>query len=356
MTRFHADRIALAALLSSLLFTTLAYSQQPLLTADAEINSSATTTNYGSSTTLTISSTKTALLQFNVADMLPSGTTASQVLKARFIFFPSTIATGGTVNLYEVTSKWSESTVTYATKPSISSTVDCSSSVNSVNNFHELDITNLLKGWVTTPSSNYGIALEGSGSTSLVIDSKENTATAHPATLEIVLSGPTGPTGPTGAKGATGATGPTGPQGPTGPKGPAGGLTLPYTASASNARGYLLTIDNTTDDGSGLLVEGGTGSFTYGGPAIAAIGGGHPLHTTRAATVSMPTAERVAPHKGMVAMEHRFMVAASRRPTVKAAQGFTLAEEMELWLGMAAMESMLIRALMVATQVGLRAT
>ncbi|MDE3167811.1 MAG: collagen-like protein [Acidobacteriota bacterium] len=83
----------------------------------------------------------------------------------------------------------------------------------------------------------------------IYLDSKENTGTSHPATLEVVftgvvgppglqglqgpagatgpqglpgLTGPIGPSGPTGAQGPTGAMGVTGPQGATGPTGPVG--------------------------------------------------------------------------------------------------------------------------------------
>jgi hypothetical protein len=197
-----------------LLSASFARAQQPLLTGDAQINSAATTTQYGSATTLTISSSSTALLNFNVADMLPSGTTASQVLKARLILFTDAITGSGTYSAYPITSAWSEATVTYATKPTISGTAAASTSIGVANAYHDLDVTALVQGWITTPSSNYGVALKTAGTASMTIDSKENTSTSHPTVLQVVLSGPVGPQGPAGAKGATGATGPAGPTGP----------------------------------------------------------------------------------------------------------------------------------------------
>ena len=192
-----------------------------MLTGDSQINSAATTTKYGGSTTLNISSTTSALLQFDLTDLLPSGTTAAQVLKARLIVFPDTITTGGTVSLYQVTSAWSENTVTYATKPTIASSAATSVGIGANDAFHELGITALVQSWITSPSSNFGVELQASGTTNVSIDSKENTSTSHPAVLEIDLSGPAGPTGATGATGAAGPTGPKGATGATGPQGPA---------------------------------------------------------------------------------------------------------------------------------------
>src|SRR5277367_1461888 len=231
----------LSAMLAAgaLLAPAMGWAQQAMLTGDTQINSLATTTKYGASTMLNISPTNSALLQFDLADMLPSGTTAAQVLRARLIVFPDTITTGGTVNLYQVTSAWSEGTVTYATKPTIAATVTCTLSIGVADTFHDCNLAPLVQSWITTPASNFGVELQASGTTNITIDSKENTNTSHPAVLEIDLSGPAGPAGATGAKGATGSQGPAGAAGArgatgaTGPTGPAGGLTLPYTGSAA---------------------------------------------------------------------------------------------------------------------------
>ncbi len=277
----------------------IAWAQQAMLTGDTQINSAATTTKYGASTTLNISPTNSALLQFDIADMLPSGTTAAQVLKARLIVFPDTITTGGTVNLYQVTSAWSESSVTYATKPTVASTVVANASIGGTN-FHYFSVTTLVQSWITTPASNFGVELQASGTTNIAIDSKENTNTSHPAVLEIDLSGPAGPTGATGAKGATGATGPAGPKGATGATGatgPAGTLTLPFEGETSAGQGNPgFYVANLNGDGiwgvGGSAPVGGPGDLggaglkgfggpsagfepatTYGGPGVEGTGG-----------------------------------------------------------------------------------
>lgn len=265
--------------------------QQPLLTGDAQIDSAAPATRYGASATLNVSGKNSALMEFNLSDMLPSGTTAAQVLKARLIVFPDAVSKGGTVNLYQVTSSWNESSVTYATRPRIASTPVTSNAITVANSFHDFTVTGLVQSWVRTPASNFGVELQASGSTNITLDSKENASTSHPAILEIVLSGPAGPaglTGATGAKGAPGAIGPAGPKGATGAQGPAGGLTLPYTAQGAGNGSPALTIVNNgvtagvgTPDGiagyGGLGTNngtGGTGIYGMGGMSATAGGDG----------------------------------------------------------------------------------
>ena len=269
-----------------MLSATFAHGQQPLLLGDTQINSAATTTNYGSSPTLTVNSTNSVLLQFNLPDLLPNGTTADEVLKARLIVFTDSATAGGAVNLFQVTSAWSEGSVTYATKPSVSITSVGSQTIGAVHTFREFTVTSLIQTWITTPASNFGVELKASGSTNVTIDSKENTTTSHPAVLEIVLSGPAGPAGPTGAAGAKGATGATGPAGPkgatgaTGSKGPAGGLDLPYSATTpGNGSGtYLFALVNTDGDGGGgILGQGADGPDNEAfaaGAGVTGFGGG----------------------------------------------------------------------------------
>jgi hypothetical protein len=255
----------------------MGWAQQAMLTGDTQINSAATTTKYGASTTLNISPTNSALLQFDLADILPSGTTAAQVVKARLIVFPDAVTTGGTVNLYQVTSAWTEGSVTYTTKPTIAGTAAATISIGVNNTFHDFNVTTLVQNWITTPASNFGVELQASGTTNITIDSKENANTSHSAMLEIDLSGPVGPTGPTGAigpqgpagsKGATGATGPTGPQGPEATIGPnldlsgfltvGGGITVNTDAETAIS---ATSSDNNFDTG---VVANGFGTNGYG--------------------------------------------------------------------------------------------
>src|SRR5271154_2877159 len=110
-------RYSAAAAAVMLLTSAFVSAQQTVLTADTQINSAAPTTNYGSSPTLQVGGGYSTLLQFDVAHLLPSGTTAAQLLDARLVIFPDKITTGGTIGVYQVTSAWDEGSVTYASKP-----------------------------------------------------------------------------------------------------------------------------------------------------------------------------------------------------------------------------------------------
>jgi len=267
----------------------MGWAQQTVLTGDTQINSAATTTNYGSSATLQVGSGYSTLMQFDVATLLPSGTTASQVQHARLVIFPDKVTTSGTIDVYPVTSTWKEGSVTYATKPTVSATATTTATIGTANQFVELTVTSLVQSWITTPASNFGLEIEGTGSTNITMDSKENTNTSHNAVLLITLTSPTGPAGPVGATGATGLTGPkgtTGATGPQGPMGPAGGLSLPYVGSSTNSV-PAVTLENRGQgdalDGYGGPApstsgsQGGAGVFGYGGNSF---GEGDPSHAT----------------------------------------------------------------------------
>jgi hypothetical protein len=113
------------------------------------------------------------------------------------------------------------------------------------NNYVTGDATQAVQDWVNGTSNNDGFIITPSPGTPGVqveFDSKENTATSHPATLAITLvnSGPTGATGaqgPTGPAGATGAQGPAGPAGATGAQGPAGATGAQGPAGPSGPAG-----------------------------------------------------------------------------------------------------------------------
>jgi hypothetical protein len=270
-------KFALASLM--LISTTTLSAQQTVLTDDAQINSAATTTNYGASTTLQVGGTYSSLLKFDIANLLPPGTTATQVLAARLVIFPDKITTGGTFSLYQVTSSWNEGSVTYATRPSTRSTAAVTTAAT-LNAYKELLITSLVQGWVTTPASNYGVELRGVGNTNISIDSKENAGTSHNPTLLITLSSPAGPAGPKGATGATGPAGPAGPKGSTGatgPQGPAGTITLPYSGESYSGASILFELTNFGNSGGDAIAaiaadspdtngaNGGIGLYGQGG-------------------------------------------------------------------------------------------
>lgn len=245
--------------------------QQALLTDDTQIVSTATTTNYGGTAVLGVNSTTSTLLKFDINDILQAPLTSSQVSRARLIFFAGTVTTAGTFDVYALTSNWSEGSVTYATKPTVGTTLVGSAAVTVGQQFVYVAVTKQVAEWVSTPSSNFGFEIVPSGSTNFTINSKENTNTSHQAILQVDLisTGPAGPAGPQGPAGATGATGPAGPQGP------AGGVSLPFAGTVSDENGTAFSVANTGSLGVGIAATGGPGfgDFTGSGAGIIGTGG-----------------------------------------------------------------------------------
>ena len=169
-----AKRMAAVCLL---LAAGAAHASEATVAGDAYVNNALPTTNFGSLSNLYVGNGGTALIQFDLSS-LPAGTTASQIGKATLKLYINRIDTSGLVIVQQVTSAWSEPAVTYATMPTLGSQV-ASFTPASAQQFIVVDITALVQEWVTTPSSNLGIALS-SASGSIVFDSKENQEPATP--------------------------------------------------------------------------------------------------------------------------------------------------------------------------------
>jgi len=204
-----------------------AYATEAVVSGDTYVSSSYPANNFGYQSNLHVDSTSTALIVFDISSV-PSATTSSQISKATLWLYVNRISSSGGVSLKAVTSTWSELAVTYNTIPTLGSAM-VTFTPTVAQQFVAVDVTSVVQGWVTTPSSNYGIALS-TASGSILFDSKENGETSHMAKLDITLvnQGPQGATGapgaagsqgPQGLVGATGATGSSGPIGATGPQG-----------------------------------------------------------------------------------------------------------------------------------------
>lgn len=209
--------------------------------ADSYTLSSHPKTNYGSAINLKIKNNAETLLRFDLSS-LPPGTLSSEVAKATLFFFVNGLTKPGTLKISAVNTAWSEFDVNFNTLPDLGETEAAGIPVTGANTYILVDITHLVRLWIASPASNYGLAIEPDDETldtSIRIDSKENNRSGHAAFLEIALAGsgpmgatgpagsigpigPTGATGMAGSIGPTGATGSTGPAGSTGATGPAG--------------------------------------------------------------------------------------------------------------------------------------
>ena len=224
-------------------FPAAALAQTVPLTQDAYVVP-ANPTNFGTATTLQVGADAAeALVQFDLTG-LPAGITGSNVAKATLTLFVDSVSVAGTVKISVANGPWLESAVNGLNPPVPGAAVG-DVPVSVANNYVTVDATQAVQDWVNGPSTNDGFIITPSPATPLVVvefDSKENTATSHPATLAITLvnSGPTGATGaqgPTGPAGATGAQGPAGATGSQGPAGPTGAMGTQGPAGPAGAMG-----------------------------------------------------------------------------------------------------------------------
>jgi collagen type I alpha len=198
-------------------------------TADTYVSSTQAASNFGTAAAVNIGAGNTGLLQFDLTG-LPAGLTAAQVSKATMTFYVNTLVTGGSVDISQVTSAWTEAGVNFGNRPTYLSPFVMGVPTATARQYVTVDVTQLVKDWVTGVATNYGVQISAAAAapgTAIVLDSKENLTTSHPTFLDVVLqsTGPAGPTGPAGVAGPTGPTGPAGPAGvagPTGATGPAG--------------------------------------------------------------------------------------------------------------------------------------
>src|SRR5208282_1079812 len=217
-----------AAMLMFLLFMSTATYAQITPSGDAYVNSAAGTTNYGTATTLDLSSADTSFIRFDLT-AVPSSYTGASVAKATLKLYVNTVTTTGSFNVDLVNGAWTEKTLDYSNQPALGTTIAASVPLATTSKltYLEIDITSAVVEWLNGTQPNDGIALVANSPLVATFDSKESTTTSHPPELDLVYvnNGPQGPAGPQGPQGAQGAQGPQGPiglTGATGPTGPAG--------------------------------------------------------------------------------------------------------------------------------------
>lgn len=242
MLRFSGFARVLVLCLFSVFYGISAHATPAPLIADAHVSTNRSNVNFGALSNLYVGNGNTAYLQFDLSS-LPAGITANQVSRATITVFVNRVVTAGSVTLAPVSGGWAEYGITAATAPAAGAAV-LTFPVANAGQYVALDITSLVQGWITSPSSNFGIALSSAGA-NILLDSKENDQTGHAAHLDVtVISvGPQGVPGVAGPQGVPGPIGPVGPQGtlgvvgPTGAQGPMGitGLVGPFVGGAWSA-------------------------------------------------------------------------------------------------------------------------
>jgi hypothetical protein len=247
VTRLLSPRLLLSVL-TAFAVTAPARATQVTLIGDASVSTALPTTNFGSLSNLYVGNGNTAFLQFDLSK-LPAGTTSSQIARATLTVFVNRVNDMGSVTLSPATSAWTESGVTSSAPPTIGAPAD-TFMASIAGQYVTLDVTSLVQGWVTTSATNFGFALTSTAA-NLLLDSKENDETAHPASLDITITsqgatGPQGPQGPQGIPGigTPGMPGTPGIPGAPGPVGPIGLTGAPGATGATGATGTLGAVTN----------------------------------------------------------------------------------------------------------------
>ena len=220
--------------------------------------------NYGAKAVLPVDVNHNALFSFDLSS-LPAGTTSAKVLSATLTVFIDNVTRAGSISLSTPGAAWGEDAIPAVTFTTLPGSQIAMVPLNAKNNFVRFDVTNLVKGWINTPAINHGVAINAavSGtSIALSLDSKENVAAGHCATLaiEFVDQGATGPQGPQGATGATGAQGTQGTKGDTGLQGQTGSTGATGTTGTTGATGAQGPKGDKGDTGP----QGSSGTITNG--------------------------------------------------------------------------------------------
>jgi hypothetical protein len=174
-----------------------AHATEAPLVADAHVSTARSDVNLGYMSNLYVGNGNTAYLQFDLSS-LPAGLTSSQISRATLTLFVNRVIAPGSLTVAPVTGTWSEYGITAATAPGAGAAT-ATTPVSAAGQYLTVDVTSLVQGWITTPASNYGVALASSGA-NVLLDSKENDQTGHAAHLDVtvVSVGPQGVAGPIG--------------------------------------------------------------------------------------------------------------------------------------------------------------
>src|SRR5277367_3049450 len=101
----------------ALCLPTLAFGQAAIATSDTYVNSASASTNYGAQGVMTVNSTNTGLVQFDLSPLTSGGITASNIQLAIMTVYVRKVTVGGAIDVSLATTSWSEGTVNYSSKP-----------------------------------------------------------------------------------------------------------------------------------------------------------------------------------------------------------------------------------------------
>jgi hypothetical protein len=157
------------------------------LTDDAWVSYYNPNTNYGAGNYLTghIPGFKDALLRFDASSIA-----GRPIASATLTVYLARVESSTVLSVRAITSSWRESTVTFATRPSIESEVVATLSTDPTRNESPVgfDVTSLVRRWASGELADAGLAIAAQGSIRVLLSSKE--AAFRPPRLEVVIDEP----------------------------------------------------------------------------------------------------------------------------------------------------------------------
>ena len=232
MKKPHPILITLIVLLAGLANSLTSRATEAILTDDTTVNRAIPHGFYYNQPTLAVVATtrgveEIAYIKFAFPN-LPPETTGSQVVKATLNLYCDNITRPGLVDLVSATTPWTENAINGTNAPGLGPVEVAGTPITLAEKRHWItfDVTALVQDWIDGVLPNYGLAIipeftPGLDAIAANFDSKENGATSHQPTLDIVLAG-NGAPGPQGIAGPQGSPGPAGLQGVQGPVGAVG--------------------------------------------------------------------------------------------------------------------------------------
>jgi hypothetical protein len=193
LSRSYRTAEILALVLIALLPAAAARATVTATQGDTYVTSATPGQNFSTAQTLNVNPQSITLLRFNLT-ALPAGTTPTQIAKATLHLWvnPASPNPNGNLTVVPVGSDWNEPAVTYANKPSTLASPKTTQALKpGVSGYDlEVDVTEHVKKWLTTPAANFGLAITAATpAVNMALDSMENTATSHVAFLDITVAG-----------------------------------------------------------------------------------------------------------------------------------------------------------------------
>ena len=102
-----------------------------------------------------------SLVQFDISNLPPNQNLTSAILRIYHVIYWDIPDYGRTITTYRILTNWSESGVTWANSPSFGEAHGSKSVISGDWDWHEFDVTNLVRGWYDGSFQNYGIMLRG---------------------------------------------------------------------------------------------------------------------------------------------------------------------------------------------------